>query len=420
VVIEAAILCSPLCNLIPQEATKAMKYFRSVFLGVVFVFAFAVARVSAQSSTPQAYSLSEVTYMTEVSMFTGQASNLKVYRSGSKELVELTIPPWAAEPKGVHQRYLFDFQAHKAYIQDFTHNACSWKNYISARAPINYDPVTGGDMTAAQLAEAKQHAVGTESVNAIPAWITESDTKDSKFRMWIAQKGDFVVKLAIPGDDGKFNTWLEVKQVDFSPPAAALFVPPANCSAQAQGDWSDTTMNAHAEANITAQGSASANLATGQAQGQATATLHQVSPTSGSRTSPAPQRAGASRMGATSPQATSRVTGVRLHLVPDHYQGPCPGHVQLVAEITTDGPGTVWYQFLAGAVSRSPEGTVSFSAAGTQTVTVDGTFRMTPRVPHASFIAIMEDEEGKHGPLNVSSGPVDYNITCTGQAAPTN
>jgi hypothetical protein len=67
-----------------------------------------------------------------------------------------------------------------------------------------------------------------------------------------------------------------------------------------------------------------------------------------------------------------KVTAVRLHFVPDSYAGPCPGHVQLVGDITTDGPGTVWYHFLAGAVSHSPEGTVSFSAAGTKTVTVEG------------------------------------------------
>jgi len=55
-----------------------------------------------------------------------------------------------------------------------------------------------------------------------------------------------------------------------------------------------------------------------------------------------------------------------------------------------------------------------------QTVTADGTIRTTPRVPAASFIAIMEDEQGNHGPLNVSSGPVNYNITCPGQASPAN
>jgi hypothetical protein len=53
---------------------------------------------------------------------------------------------------------------------------------------------------------------------------------------------------------------------------------------------------------------------------------------------------------------TGKVTAVRLRLVPESYAGPCPGKVQLVGDITTDGPGTVWYHFLAGAVSHSPEG----------------------------------------------------------------
>ena len=117
---------------------------------------------------------------------------------------------------------------------------------------------------------------------------------------------------------------------------------------------------------------------------------------------------------------TGKVTAVRLRLVPDSYAGPCPGKVRLVGEITTDGPGTVWYHFLAGAVSHSPEGTLSFRAAGTQTVTVEGSFRSAPQVPNASLLAAMQDQNGQHGPRNVTSGPVPYNITCGGpaQAAP--
>ena len=111
-----------------------------------------------------------------------------------------------------------------------------------------------------------------------------------------------------------------------------------------------------------------------------------------------------------------KVTAVRLHFVPDSYAGPCPGHVQLVGDITTDGPGTVWFHFLAGAVSHSPQGTVSFSAAGTKTVTVEGSFRSAPRVPNASLLAAMQDENGQHGPRNETSGPVPYNITCGGPA----
>ena len=116
-----------------------------------------------------------------------------------------------------------------------------------------------------------------------------------------------------------------------------------------------------------------------------------------------------------------KVTAVRLRLVPESYAGTCPGKVQLVGDITTDGPGTVWYHFLAGAVSQSPQGTLSFRAAGTQTVTVEGSFRSAPQVPNASLLAAMQDENGQHGPRNVTSGPVPYNITCGGPAlaAPT-
>jgi hypothetical protein len=107
-----------------------------------------------------------------------------------------------------------------------------------------------------------------------------------------------------------------------------------------------------------------------------------------------------------------KVTAVRLRLVPERYSGPCPGHVQLVGEITADGPGIAWYRFLAGAVSHSPEGTVKFDSAGTKTVTIQGAFNVAPQVPHASMLAVMTDSDGKHGPQNVTSGPVDYNITC--------
>jgi hypothetical protein len=110
--------------------------------------------------------------------------------------------------------------------------------------------------------------------------------------------------------------------------------------------------------------------------------------------------------------AASQVTEVRLRMIPGAYSGPCPGQVRLVGQIVTDGPGTVWYQFLAGAVSNSPEGRIAFSEAGMKTVSIEGNFHQAPSVPEAALIAIMQDEAGNHGPQNVSSGPVPYNITC--------
>ncbi len=117
--------------------------------------------------------------------------------------------------------------------------------------------------------------------------------------------------------------------------------------------------------------------------------------------------------------ASAKVTAVRLRLVPESYTGPCPARVQLVGDITTDGPGTVWYEFLAGAVRKKGEalGRLTFNAAGTQSVTLEAEYVSTPRVP-TSLIAVMADEDGKRGPQNLSSGPVRYNATCGGQASP--
>ena len=201
--------------------------------------------------------------------------------------------------------------------------------------------------------------------------------------------------------------------MSFNAPPASYFVVPANCNTRAQGEMSSTGFSAHGETTIEAQGSGSVDLGTNQSQGEVTLrTPGATRSTGGPRSAPGRSPG----MGATEPNALNRVTDVRLRLAPDGYTGPCPHPIRLVGEITTNGPGTVWYRFLAGAVSSSPEGTIRFSAAGTKTVTAEGTIRSTPRVPNASMLAIMQDSAGNHGPQTLSSGPVGYNITCSGQA----
>jgi hypothetical protein len=109
-----------------------------------------------------------------------------------------------------------------------------------------------------------------------------------------------------------------------------------------------------------------------------------------------------------------KVTAVRMRLIPERYSGPCPSRVQLVGEITADGPGTAHYEFLAGAVrtSGSREGTVTFSGPGTKTVTLNAEYVSTPAVPEALLLAIMQAADGTRGPENESSDPVQYNATC--------
>jgi hypothetical protein len=391
-----------------------LRCFSPVLAGLVLLFAYAVLSLHGQSPAPPAYSVTEVSMMTVESMFSGRESSVKVLRNGPKELLDVTILPWEANSKGRHTAYLVDLQAHKVYMHDMVRNSCSWMRYVSEDVP-NYDPLSQSGTSPAELAKMK--SVGTETINGIPTKIVEAPMPpdQGKSRIWIAEKGGFLVKAEWTQPDGKVITMLEVKQVNFTKPADSFFVPPSNCETQAQGEMSSSGFSGHGEAQVEASGTVSTDLKTKETQGEITV---RTGGEAASQGNPKPAPAKYPWMGATETNAQYRVTTVQLHLVPDHYTAPCPGKVQLVGEITTDGPGTVWYRFLAGAVSHSPEGTVTFIEAGTKTVSLEGTITVTPRVPNAALLAIMEDKQGNHGPLTITSGPVNYNITCTGQVAP--
>jgi virginiamycin B lyase len=214
------------------------------------------AQLSAQSSAPQAYSLTEITHETEASMFTGQPSTVKIDRCDSKELAELTIAPWSANPKGVHMIYLFDFAAHKAYTRDLDHGACSWMKYVSADAPTNYDPVTGSAQAMPKLAKAiggTLKVLGTETINGIPAKVEgiSSPGAPDLFKGWVAQKGDYMLKFVGPAPGtGTPETTFEVKQLSFAQPPASVFAAPSGCS-ETQGEWSDSGLNARATETVT-------------------------------------------------------------------------------------------------------------------------------------------------------------------------
>jgi hypothetical protein len=251
----------------------------------IFVAILVAAHLSAQSPAPQAYSLTEVTGETEASMSTGQPSTVKIFRSDSKELVELTIAPWSANPKGVHMSYLFDFAAHRAYTRDLDHNACSWMKYVSADAPTDYDPITGSAQAMPKLAKAiggTLKVLGTESLHGIPAKIESISSPGAPdlFKGWVAEKGDFMLKFVGPAPGtGTPETTFEVKQLSFARPLASLFAAPTGCS-ETQGEWSDAGLSASASKTVAVGtpspqpgGEASASSASPQAVTPAPANL---------------------------------------------------------------------------------------------------------------------------------------------------
>lgn len=352
------------------------------------------AQTPAQSSgLPETYSL------TAASSVIGPEMTVKINRNGSKELIERTAVPRPGVANPFHDRVLYDFQAHRLYTTDLVSNICTTQEYGSAYAPV-FDPIGGSAEMLAGFADHPPAVLRTENVNGIAAKVVEADLPENqgKVRMWLDAKYNFIVKWALAMTGQPEKTQIEIKQLSYAPSPASLFTPPAGC---AQIGGVTTANGGHAEMNVDVEVPTQTHQLGGSDSRAAGA------PPATPRVSVTPGAAGA-----------PKVTAARLRLVPASYSGPCPTKVQLVADITADGPGKVWYQFLAGAVAKNgpSEGEVSFSAAGTQSVTLDGAFRSTPMVPTTSFLASMEDQEGKHGPRNVTSGPVNYNVTCTGQA----
>jgi hypothetical protein len=85
-----------------------------------------------------------------------------------------------------------------------------------------------------------------------------------------AENGNYPIKVVMTFPGAPPMVMIEVKQLRFEKPDAALLAPPANCTAQTQGEWSATGMSGHFEMHVEAQGSGSIDLKTGKATGDAT------------------------------------------------------------------------------------------------------------------------------------------------------
>lgn len=332
------------------------------------VAAYLLATVLVQAqNVPDTYSVVATGEM-------GGPLNITIHRNGPKELIE-----WRNQSGDMHMRQLYDFQAHQLYNMDMVAKRCSIQTYVSPYAPLNFDSIGGAADMNKERAKDPPKFLRSEVVNGMNTKVAQYAFPEagSKMTFWLEEKHGFVVKETVSLKGQPERLVYEIRQIKFAPSPASLFVPPANCT---PGGGVTSATGGHAEGHV-------------EATAQGTKDLGRSA----------------------SPVARGKVTAVRLRLAPARYSGACPSPVQLLADITTDGPGTVWYEFLAGAVRKKGPGAgrVKFAAAGMQTVKLDAEYVRTPSVPELSLIAAMEDENGKHGPQTVSSGPAFYNATCT-------
>jgi hypothetical protein len=278
---------------------------------------------------------------------------VKISRDGSKEAVDQIMAAGPGHDKEYHSHRLYDFDAHQIYLKIVSDPsmACSVDAYNDAAAPAELDPITGGDALLKELVgKGQTKEAGTDTVNGIAAKVLDVTAADGNGKLWLAQDGGFPVKIAAINADGKSQTLLEVKQFSLAKPPASAFAVPTGCEP------------VQAEASI---------------------------------------------------KPSTNVTALTLANI-GNYSGPCPAHIKLVGTITTDGRGTVFYQF--GAGNLEPGETIVFSAAGTKTVT--HVITLQPKYGNdmgvgAILEAIGADPSGKHGIPTKGSNNASFNVTCT-------
>ena len=348
-----------------------------------------------QVPAPQAYTLSaEITQ-------DGQKILVTIYRDGAKERVEMA-------PGGVPGKLvsIYDFEAHKVYwIMTGPMPSCSAGRYLSSRAPIGEDPVTGSAQVLANLPKGSQRKfVRREDVNGIPARLEEiaaparpaaADAVQLS-RLWISEPDGIIVKMEGASRGGRPSTLLEVKRFAAEKPQAALFVPPADCQAgNAEMDDSGL-MRGHAEAEISAKASGEVNLADRTGQSSVAAS---------------------SRQGKTQTQSpVAAVTAVALQVRELQAPGPCGRKLQATATVSVDGPATVWYRFYTTASGLQfyggALGTITIKAAGSANLAKDVTFPAS-KDGEIRFEAAVQEPGGRRGTATISN-VATFRVVCGG------
>ena len=167
------------------------------------------------ATPPDGYSV------TEVNAMMGTPVTMKIYRDGARAIVDNTYPPGSSR----HSRTFYDLQSKKTI---------SWSPE-DAGIPCTSGTFGGdwGDPFAtvkelnAQLAQQHASMVGAETVNGFATKVYEVAAGGTgKVRAWADTRYGLIVKLQMNA-----ATILEVKEANFTRPAAGTFALPAACSA---------------------------------------------------------------------------------------------------------------------------------------------------------------------------------------------
>lgn len=280
---------------------------------------------------------------------------VKISRDGSKEAIDQIMPVGPGRDKEFHSHLLYDFQAHRIYTQVLSDPAvpCGVQVYNDPAGPKELDVISGS-------ADLMKEMSGPND---------KSRQVGTETLNGIPAK---VVEITSP--EGNAKVWFS---------QAGNY--PIKIVSIAK-DGKETTMLEVKQLSFARPPASAFTLPASCASAQLP---------------PPPAKPG------------PNVTALTLEKI-GNYIGPCPAHIKMVGTITVDGPGPVFYQF--GAGNMEPGETLTFSAAGTKTVTHMMAFQPTygnQMGGSAILEAIGVDSAGNHGIPTQGSNNADFNITCT-------
>lgn len=194
----------------------------------------------------------------------GGPLSIRINRNGSKELIE-----WRNQSGDLHMRQLYDFQAHRLYNLDLAAKLCGIQEYVSAYAPLNFDPIGGANDLTKEMAKDPPKILRTEAVNGMKTRVAEAVFLEGKMTYWFDEKHGFSVKQTVTLKGKPERVVFEIRQITYAPSPASLFTPPPDCT---PGGGVTSATGGHAEMNVDVTVQAQTDLAGAPAGKQAAQT----------------------------------------------------------------------------------------------------------------------------------------------------
>lgn len=160
----------------------------------------------------------------ETSALFGKPVNVKIYRNGSKAVIE---------KENDRRRTLYDFASGQTLSWDAVDRSvlCTGARFSGDWG----DPFMLSFGLFAEMKQQNARQVGTERLKGFAANVFETSSSEGKAKIWVEPKTGLILKFLVMPVSGPTITRLEVTDVRFAPPAASVFTPAASCAAVSSG-----------------------------------------------------------------------------------------------------------------------------------------------------------------------------------------